>query len=49
MWTQSWRRLNKKGKDDGVSKKRSKKVARVQRAIVGVSLEEVSCTKLFLY
>ena len=22
MWTQSWRRLNKKGKDDGVAKKR---------------------------
>eukprot|EP01084_Bolivina_argentea_P210289 357986_1 len=41
MWTQSWRRLNKKGKDDGISKKRTKKVAKLQRAIVGVSLEEI--------
>jgi hypothetical protein len=22
MWTQAWRRLNKKGKDEGVSKKK---------------------------
>ncbi|CAM9840992.1 unnamed protein product, partial [Ectocarpus fasciculatus] len=41
MWTQSWRRLNKKGKDDGIAKKRTRKAAKVQRAIVGVSLEEI--------
>ena len=42
MWTQSWRRLNKKGKDEGVAKKRSRKAVRVTRAIVGASVEEVS-------
>ncbi len=42
MWTQAWRRLNKKGKDDGISRKRVRKVAKVQRAIVGASLEDVS-------
>lgn len=41
MWTQSWRRLNKKGKDEGVTKKRSRKAVRVTRAIVGASVEEV--------
>ena len=42
MWTQAWRRLNKKGKDEGISRKRVRKVAKVQRAIVGASLEDVS-------
>lgn len=42
MWTQAWRRLNKKGKDDGIARKRVRKVAKVQRAIVGASLEDVS-------
>jgi large subunit ribosomal protein L24e len=41
MWTQSWRRLNKKGKDDGSVKKRSRKVARIARAITGVSLADI--------
>jgi large subunit ribosomal protein L24e len=41
MWTQAWRRLNKKGKDDGSAKKRVRKVAKVQRAIVGASLDDV--------
>ena len=44
MWTQSWRRLNKKGKDEGVTKKRSRKAVRVTRAIVGASVEEVRNT-----
>ena len=41
LWTQSWRRLHKKGNIDGVAKKRTRKTARIQRAIVGVSLEEL--------
>ena len=41
MWTQAWRRLNKKGKDDGIARKRVRKVAKVQRAIVGASLEDL--------
>jgi len=41
MWTQAWRRLNKKGKDEGVTRKRVRKVAKVQRAIVGASLEDL--------
>lgn len=39
MWTQTWRRLNKKGKDDGSARKRRVKKAVVQRAIVGASLD----------
>lgn len=41
MWTQSWRRLNKKGLDSGVTRKKSKKAVKIQRAIVGVSLDEI--------
>mmetsp|Transcript_4027 Transcript_4027/g.4118 ORF Transcript_4027/g.4118 Transcript_4027/m.4118 type:complete len:156 (+) Transcript_4027:83-550(+) len=41
MWTQAWRRLNKKGKEDGIVKKKAKKAVKVQRAIVGASLEEL--------
>ena len=46
MWTQAWRRLNKKGKDEGISRKRVRKVAKVQRAIVGASLEDLLKKKL---
>lgn len=66
-WTQSWRRLNKKGKEEGILKKkyvpansdviqrqfnliylflfttfRARRVVKVQRAIVGATLEELS-------
>ena len=41
MWTQSWRRLNKKGKDENLSKRKAKRVIKIQRAIVGASLDEV--------
>ena len=40
-WTQAWRRFNKKIKVDEVSKRRTKKTTRVQKAIVGISLEEI--------
>ena len=40
-WTQAWRRFNKKIKVDEISKRRTKKTTRVQKAIVGMSLEEI--------
>ena len=46
MWTQSWRRLNKKLKDENMSKKKSRRVVKIQRAIVGASLEDVRLQKL---
>jgi large subunit ribosomal protein L24e len=45
MWTQAWRRLNKKGNDATVKTKRSKRTVKLQRAIVGVSLEAVRLYK----
>ena len=42
MWTQAWRRLNKKGNDAQVARKKTKRTVKSQRAIVGVSLEAVS-------
>eukprot|EP00598_Pedospumella_elongata_P004923 CAMPEP_0184980136 /NCGR_PEP_ID=MMETSP1098-20130426/10156_1 /TAXON_ID=89044 /ORGANISM="Spumella elongata, Strain CCAP 955/1" /LENGTH=148 /DNA_ID=CAMNT_0027503505 /DNA_START=71 /DNA_END=517 /DNA_ORIENTATION=- len=41
MWTQAWRRLNKKLRDDNVAKKRVRRAVKVQRAIVGASLEDL--------
>jgi len=41
MWTQAWRRLNKKLRDDNISKKRVRRAVKVQRAIVGASLEDL--------
>eukprot|EP01035_Chromulina_nebulosa_P018763 gene18763-24530_t len=41
-WTQAWRRLNKKGKEEGVAKKKARRVIKVQRAIVGATLDELS-------
>lgn len=41
MWTQAWRRLHKKGKDEGVARKKARRVVKAARAIVGASLEEV--------
>jgi len=38
-WTIGWRRLNKKDKKDEFSRSRKKKVQKVQRAIVGVSVD----------
>jgi len=40
-WTQAWRRFNKKVKQDDVTKRRTRKTTRVQRAIVGLSLEDI--------
>ena len=40
-WTQAWRRFNKKIKADEIIKRRTKKTTRVQKAIVGISLDEI--------
>ena len=40
-WTQAWRRFNKKIKADEITKRKSRKTTRVQKAIVGMSLDEI--------
>ena len=40
-WTVAWRRFNKKLKVDELVKRRTKKTTKVQKAIVGMSLEEI--------
>ncbi|CAM9479528.1 unnamed protein product [Choristocarpus tenellus] len=41
-WTQqAWRRLNKKIKVDEVTRRRARKATKLNRAIVGASLEEI--------
>jgi len=40
-WTVGWRRLNKKIKIEESSRRRTRKAAKFQRAIVGASLEEI--------
>jgi large subunit ribosomal protein L24e len=41
-WTQAWRRLHKKTAGlDTTAKKRNRKAAKVQRAIVGASLDDI--------
>eukprot|EP00932_Pfiesteria_piscicida_P020564 SRR837773.7367.p1 GENE.SRR837773.7367~~SRR837773.7367.p1 ORF type:complete len:163 (-),score=70.76 SRR837773.7367:45-533(-) len=44
-WTQAWRRMNKKGKVDESSKKRTRKAAKFQKAIVGMSLDDIKKKK----
>merc|ERR1719327_853959 len=44
-WTQAWRRMNKKGKTDEHAKKRSRKVQKFQKAIVGMSLDDIKKKK----
>ena len=40
-WTQASRRFNKKTKVDDIQKKRTRRTTRVQKAVVGMSLEEI--------
>ena len=40
-WTQAWRRFNKKLAADVVERKKTRKTTRVQKAIVGMSLEDI--------
>merc|ERR1712118_126862 len=44
-WTQNWRRKNKKGKAEEAWKKRTKKTTKVQKAIVGMSLDDIKKKK----
>lgn len=41
-----WRRANKKSRGETVAKRRTRKTGRVQKAIVGISLEEIKRTRL---
>ena len=41
VWTQAWRRSNKKSLTETVLKKRSRKVTKVQRAVVGASIDDI--------
>merc|ERR1712141_940377 len=40
-WTLAWRAYNKKIKVDDIQKKRSRKTTRIQKAVVGMSIEEI--------
>jgi large subunit ribosomal protein L24e len=40
-WTTAWRAHNKKIKVDDIQKKRSRKTTRIQKAVVGMSIEEI--------
>lgn len=40
-WTQAWRRRNKKGRVETMSKKKGKKTARVFKGIAGVTVEDL--------
>eukprot|EP00397_Hematodinium_sp_SG-2012_P053847 GEMP01064552.1.p1 GENE.GEMP01064552.1~~GEMP01064552.1.p1 ORF type:complete len:178 (+),score=58.11 GEMP01064552.1:67-534(+) len=44
-WTQAWRRKNKKGKVEDQARKRKAKAQKFQKAIVGMSLEDLKRKK----
>ena len=41
VWTQAWRRLHKKGLSEAATKKRTRRTNKVQRAVVGASLDDI--------
>ena len=41
VWTQAWRRLHKKGLAETTTKKRNRRTGKVQRAVVGASLDDI--------
>ena len=41
VWTQAWRRLHKKGLSETSTKKRTRRANKVQRAVVGASLDDI--------
>lgn len=41
VWTQAWRRLNKKGLAETSLKKRARRSNKVARAVVGISLDDI--------
>ena len=44
-WTLAWRAFNKKIKVDDTHRRRTKKTTRVQKAVVGMSLDEIKRRK----
>lgn len=44
-WTTAWRRFNKKIRVDDLARKRTRKTARVQKAVVGMNLDEIKRRK----
>mmetsp|Transcript_69489 Transcript_69489/g.129714 ORF Transcript_69489/g.129714 Transcript_69489/m.129714 type:complete len:157 (+) Transcript_69489:93-563(+) len=44
-WTQAWRRMNKKGKVDEAKTKRTRRATKFQKAIVGMSLDDIKKKK----
>jgi len=40
-WTTAWRRLNKKIKTEEFAKKKKRRAVKIQKGIVGISLEEI--------
>ena len=49
QWTQAWRKMNKKGKTEAYTKKRTRRTQRIQKGFVGLSLEEIKTKKRSLY
>ena len=41
VWTQAWRRLHKKGITEATTKKKRTRAGKVQRAVVGASLDDI--------
>ena len=41
VWTQAWRRLHKKGMSETTTKKRTRRLNKVQRSVVGISLDDI--------
>mmetsp|Transcript_1214 Transcript_1214/g.2633 ORF Transcript_1214/g.2633 Transcript_1214/m.2633 type:complete len:158 (+) Transcript_1214:95-568(+) len=44
-WTQAWRRMNKKGKVDEAKTKKTRRATKFQKAIVGMSLDDIKKKK----
>lgn len=44
-WTQAWRKMNKKGKTEAYTRKRTRRTQKIQKAVVGLSLEELKQKK----
>ena len=40
-WTQNWRRMNKKGKTEEVTRRRARRVQKIQKAITGLTLDDL--------
>ena len=45
-WTQNWRRMNKKGKAEETTRRRSRRTQKIQKAIVGLNLEDLKKKKV---